>query len=74
MIRVLLNLEGGSEISSAESTIIEAKVSQLKTQHRSKPSMPLVGVTLSFFNFCSFAYTDLNAYSKFRLTKVPGHG
>jgi hypothetical protein len=44
-------LESGSEISPEESTIIEAEVSQLKTQRRSEPSMPLVEATLSIFNF-----------------------
>jgi hypothetical protein len=70
------------EVSSEDSSLAEPEVSQLKTKRtegtkakrRTKPATPFVEVTVSFFNSCSFAYTDLNAYRRFQLKEVPGHG
>ncbi len=70
------------EVSSEDSSLQEPEVSQLKTKRtegtktkrRTKPATSFVKVTLSFFNSCSFAYTDLNTYRRFQLKAVPGHG
>jgi hypothetical protein len=40
------------EISSADSSLPDPEVSQLKIKRRTKPATPLVEVTSSVFNFC----------------------
>jgi hypothetical protein len=73
------------KVSSEDSTLPEPENSLLKfkrtegtkTKRRTKPATaatPFVEVTLSFFNSCSFAYSDFNAYRRFQLKEIPGHG